>query len=76
MSPYTVAWIGWGVAFAAVEAKAIADGHNGVRGETLSENLRRVLGTSKGSSTVHRVLGTTGFLLFAGWFVPHILLPH
>jgi hypothetical protein len=72
---YTAAWIAWGAAFIAVETKAILDGRSGTTGETLSEHLRRMFGTSKGSNPIHRALGTSALLLAVLWFVPHILNP-
>jgi hypothetical protein len=71
VSPYSAAWIAWGAAFAVVEARALRDGKPG---GTLSENLRTVLGTSRGSSGLHRALGSSALVLFAAWFLPHILI--
>lgn len=69
MSAWTIAWIIWGLLFAAIEGAAIA---NDKRDDTLSEHLRLWFSTSQktGRSVWIVVSG-----VFFAWFVTHIAVP-
>lgn len=71
MNGYTLAWITWALFFVGVETKAVVDLRAGTKGETLSENLRALLGVH--ASGAHKAIGTAAFVLFILWFTPHIL---
>lgn len=68
---YTVAWIFMFLWFAVIESAALFDKDPG---DTLSEHLRKWLGTRKDSPIWHRIIGWTVFVGFWVWFIPHILL--
>lgn len=64
---WTVLWIAWGLGFFAIEIPAL---RNDVKGDTLSEHLRRWF-------RVDTHLGRTAWLVtsalfFVAWFIPHI----
>ena len=71
MSGYTIAWLTCGGAAAIIETLALI---RGARDDTLSENTRRLFRTR--GSKVGRVVFAAGWLVFAGWFVVHILWPN
>lgn len=69
MSAWTIAWIIWGLLFAAIEGAAIA---NDKRDDTLSEHLRLWFSTSqKGGRSVWIIVSG----VFFAWFVTHIAVP-
>lgn len=60
-------WIGWGAAFAVIEALAMLLTRNG--SGTLSDHLRLWFHTQ---SKARRTWWALGFGAFAGWFAVHI----
>jgi len=78
VSPWTIAWIGWGVYFAVVEGMAL---FNSTPGDTLSEHVWAWLGytiTGQGPLDPRQPSGWTRarrfmLLAFLAWLVVHFL---
>lgn len=72
MDPFTIAWIAWGLAFVAIEGKALA---NKQPGDTLSEHVWKwfdVRGKGKGWTFMRFALAAfmvwlTGHFVFGWW---------
>lgn len=68
MSPYSIAWLAWIVAFVVIESLALFDKR---QGDTLSEHVRLWAGvTGKGPGVKLRRLG---LLLGLVWLTVHLL---
>jgi hypothetical protein len=64
-------WIGWLLAFAMFEGRALLDTREG---DTLSERTREWFRTNK--SPLGRQVFGWGWVAFSGWFLWHILWQH
>lgn len=72
MSLWTLAWLGWGAYFVAVEGMALM---NSTTGDTLSEHAWAWLGYGEGVRQLSGWTRLRRFLLLAGlaWLVVHLL---
>lgn len=70
MSPYTVAWIAWGLGFVAIESAALFDKDEG---DTLSEHVRKWAGVKGGGSGAWAKVRRVGLLAFLAWLSVHLL---
>ncbi len=69
MTIYSWLWIAWAAMFCIVEYFAIT---NGVPGDTLSEQVWKLIGTSAdGSRTVANWIWRGGLLALFAWLIPH-----
>jgi hypothetical protein len=64
---WTVLWILWALGFFAIEIPAI---RNDIKGDTLSEHLRRWFRVD--THTGRTIWLVTSALFFVAWFIPHI----
>ncbi len=69
MTTYAWLWIAWWAMFCIVEYFAIT---NGVPGDTLSEQVWKLIGTSAdGGRTAVNWIWRAGLLALLAWLVPH-----
>lgn len=71
MDPYTIGWFAWGAFFCVLEGIAVVTKHwNG----TLSNNIRRWIGTSAPHQNWSTRLRRGALLLFMGWLTGHFVM--
>ena len=65
---YTAWWLVWVFAFGLIEYAAIKDKN---KGDTLSEHVRKLIGTNTDKRSVEQWLFRAGLAGLIAWLIPH-----
>lgn len=68
MNKFSWLWAAWVTAFCILEYIAVT---NGVPGDTLSEQVWKLIGTDEDSRTIVSWLWRAGLFILIAWLIPH-----